>query len=189
MTLVFDKPSVLRAHLNTAVAVVSLEEGFVSAHLIIMACEELLRMWYVKKDVYVPFDYRILTRTGIIKCIWEKYNFFKHADRDIDATVEVDPEEMHSANEMMLGLLISGYRVIFSTVTVAMNEYGKWLSVFYPDLILWDEMPDGAGIKAKISRLGNVPMTGVERRQVLRACLYLSGALPKQDLPLFRAMT
>jgi len=54
MTELFDKPRVLKAHLNTAVVLVSLEEGFVSAHTIVMACEELLRTWYVKKDIYFP---------------------------------------------------------------------------------------------------------------------------------------
>src|SRR6266567_4341266 len=188
MTQLFDKPRVLKAHLNTAVVLVSLEEGFVSAHTIVMACEELLRTWYVKKDIYVPFDYRIMIedeyQRQYLDKIREKYNFFKHADRDIDAKIEVDPEEMHKLNEMMLGLTISGYRAIFSDATPAMNEYGKWFSTCYPNLIKWYKMPGGPAIKARLAGVTDFPKDGPGRRQILRVHLYITGVLPKQDLPL-----
>ncbi len=119
----------------------------VLAHTIVMSCEELLRTWYVKKDIYVPFDYRIMIedeyQRQYLDKIREKYNFFKHADRDIDAKIEVDPEEMHKLNEMMLGLTISGYRAIFSDATPATGysvtkrfceTSGQVLSLFLPRL-------------------------------------------------------
>jgi hypothetical protein len=58
MIEVFDKPKVLRSQLDSAVRLVSLEDDFVAAHSIVMACEELFRMWYVKNDIFVDFHVR-----------------------------------------------------------------------------------------------------------------------------------
>ena len=59
MAETFDKLEVLRSQVDSAIFLVSLEEGFVAAHTIIMAAEELFRTLYVKKNLFVEFDYRI----------------------------------------------------------------------------------------------------------------------------------
>ena len=85
MTEPFDKIAILRSHLESAIFLVSLEDGFVAAHTIIMAAEELFRTLYVKRDLFVEFDYRFYVKdehqAEYLQKMREKYNFFKHADR------------------------------------------------------------------------------------------------------------
>ncbi len=182
-----NKQAVLRSHLETAIVLVSLENGYVSAHTIIMACEELLRTWYVAKDKYVPFDYRFYIKDEYQKVyiskIRERYNFFKHADRDIDATIDLDPEELHRLNEVLLAISIFGYRYLFSDKTAAMNSYGQWFAAAYPDFIQWSNVPGGEKLAERIRTLSTEPLL---RRQALRVFLYSSGVLPKADLDILR---
>jgi hypothetical protein len=80
MIEVFDKPKVLRSLLDSAVRLVPLEDDFVAAHSIVMACEELFRTWYVQKNLFVDFDYRIYIKDEYhkeyLKTIRADYNFF-----------------------------------------------------------------------------------------------------------------
>lgn len=182
MTDRYDKLSVLRDQIDNAVILVSLENSFVSAHTIIMAAEELLRTWYVEKNTYVDFDYRFYIKDehqrDYLRIMREKYNFFKHADRDIDAVLEIDREQLHKLNEMLLGILIYGYRKLISTVTTAMDIYASWYAIAYPDYIKWDEVAGGREIKAKIAKLDDDKSV---RRQILRVMLYNADVLPKED--------
>src|SRR5260370_41587676 len=105
-----------------------------------------------------------------IETIREKYNFFKHADRDIDATLEVNADEMHDLNEMMLAMNISGYQHIFRDVSKAASAYAKWFTVCHPDSIKWENIPGSAATQAQIS---NLKMHDpVSNRQMLRGWLY-----------------
>jgi len=188
MTEIYDKLNVLRDQLDSAIVLVSLEDGFVAAHTIIMAAEELFRTMYVKKDLFVEFDYRFYIKDEhqieYLKKVREKYNFFKHADRDIDATLEVDREQIHRLNQVLLGLLIAGYRKTFSRSSLSMDTYGSWFVVAYPELIKWEQIADGEKMKSKLPAIGiDLPL----RRQALRVWLYHAGVLPRDDFDILQA--
>jgi hypothetical protein len=189
MTESFDKLAVLRSQLDSAIFLVSLDDGFVAAHTIIMAAEEIFRTLYVKKDLFVEFDYRFYIKDEhqieYLQKMREKYNFFKHADRDIDAILEVDREQIHKLNEILLGTMIAGYRKVFSKSTDAMDAYGKWFAAAHPNYIKWEQISGGEQIKIKLQKLD--PDIAL-RRQMLRVLLYHSGVLPKDDFDFLRIM-
>jgi hypothetical protein len=189
MTETFDKIRVLQSHLETAVILVSLEHGYVSAHTIIMAAvEELFRNLYVKKDLFVSFDYRIYVKDEhqkeYLRKTREKYNFFKHADRDTDAKLQVDDEQPHRLNEILLGLLVFSWRETFSKTSLTMSVYGQWFAVNYPDYIKWQNVSDGEKIRQNIK---NIDADKIVRRQTLRVMLYSEDILPRDDFDLLAA--
>jgi hypothetical protein len=190
MTETFAKLAVLRSHLDSAIFLVSLEDGFVSAHTIIMAAEELFRTLYVKKNLFVEFDYRFYIKDeyqlDYLKKAREKYNFFKHADRDIDDLLDVDRQQIHKLNELLLGLFVAGYRKTFSHSTNSMNTYGKWFAAVHPNYIKWENMDGGDKLKTRIQKLD--PDTTL-RRQMLRVMLYHAQILPQDDFDFLRAMS
>ena len=193
MIEVFDKPKVLRSQLDSAVRLVSLEDDFVAAHSIVMACEELFRTWYVQNNLFVDFDYRIFIKDEYhkeyLKTIRADYNFFKHADRDLDDVIEVDHEHFHRRNEVLLFLHIAGYRKVFGEISPVMTAYFQWATIAYPDFIKWENVPGGESRRSQIAKIENDP---VVKRQLLRVMLYDVGALDSADfsrLQLWKAKT
>jgi hypothetical protein len=193
MIEVFDKPKVLRSQLDSAVRLVSLEDDVIAAHSIVMACEELFRMWYVKKDLFVDFDYRIFIKDeyhhAYLKTIRADYNFFKHADRDLDAVIDVDHEQFHRRNEVMLFLHIAGYRKVFGEISPVMQAYFHWATIAYPGFIKWENVPGGEDRRSQIAKIED---DSVLKRQLLRVMLYDVGALDSEDfsrLQLWKATT
>ena len=189
MAETFDKLEVLRSQVDSAIFLVSLEEGFVAAHTIIMAAEELFRTLYVKKNLFVEFDYRIYVKDEhqieYLQKMREKYNFFKHADRDIDTVLSVDPTQIHKLNEILLGVLIAGFRKTFSRSTASMDAYSKWFAAVHPDYIKWENISGGRQIKMNLQKLDSDQAL---RRQMLRVFLYHAGVLPKDDFDFLRIM-
>ena len=192
MSLV-SKPEILGQHLDAAIYLVALDNAYISAHTIIMVCEELFRTWLTKNDIYYPCDHRIYIRDEYqrqwINKIREKYNFFKHADRDIDATIDICPEELHTINEMMLAMTIHGYRYIFSETSKAADTYSRWFAAFYHDCIRWDDMPNGIEIKTMIENNKDIlAFDPPSKRTLLRAMLYQTGAMPRIDTLILKAL-
>jgi len=187
MIEIFNKPKVLRAQPDAAVVLVSLEETFVAAHTIIMACEELFRSWYVKKDIYVEFDYRIMIKDeyhrDYLDKMRQKYNYFKHADRDTDETLDVDHQQIHRLNETLLALLVHGYRKVFGELTAPMDIYSRWLVIAYPHLIKWDNVAGGSELRSNIEKVKN---NDADKRQMLRVMLDDASVLPKEDFQFLR---
>jgi hypothetical protein len=145
--IVVGKPQIARSHIDTAVQLVAIDESYISAHLVIMAAEELLRIWYVKKDLYWPRDYRIIIkeehhRDWLVKTR-EKYNFFKHADRDIDDSIDINPDDMRRLNDLLLLSLIDCYRHLFGHLTPTMTYFASWMCASYPEYVFWDKFPSG----------------------------------------------
>ncbi|MGY2806392.1 hypothetical protein [Bradyrhizobium sp. USDA 4506] len=185
-TIALTKPAIFAAHLDAAFHLVALDDAYVSAHVVIMAAEEIFRTWYVKKNVYWPYDYRILIKdehhSVWLQMIREKYNFFKHADRDIDGAIDVEPEELHTANQLM-GILIAGYNEVFSSLTPTMKCFSSWFIAKFPDLLKSD-LP---GRDAFLAILEKIPSLGpTQSRMALRALFYKQGVLPRTDLVLMR---
>lgn len=167
---------------------VSLEDGYVSAHTIIMAAEELFRNLYVNKNMTVSFDYRVYIKDEhqkeYLKKTREKYNFFKHADRDTDTDLEVDKEQLHRLNEIMLGLLIFSWRESFSKDSDTMTLFAQWFAANYPDLIKWETLSGGEEMKQSLKQLEtDKPL----RRQTLRVMLYANNILPREDFDFLTA--
>jgi len=186
MSETFDKIKVLCAQLDSAIILVSLEDGFVAAHTVIMASEEISRTWYVKKKLSVEFDYRIYVKDehqrAYLQKMREKYNFFKHANRDINEILEIDREQIHYINEVLLGVLVSGYRNVFTQSSLAMDTYIQWVEVVHPHLIKWENIPGGAHIKALAAK------TSTNKPLMLRVMLYEAGVLPMDDFDLLQVM-
>lgn len=187
MTERFDKLTVLRDQINSAIVLVSLEDGFVATHTIIMAAEEIFRTLYVKKNLLVEFDYRMFIKdeyqSEYLAKMREKYNFFKHADRDIDAFLDVDRNQIHDLNEVLLALLVHGYMKVFGPGTTSMETYARWFAVSHPQFFKWNNISGGTELEAKIKKLGADPAI---QRQVLRVMLYGAGVLPKDDFDLLQ---
>ena len=87
---------------DAAVVLIAHEDAYVSAHTIVMASEELIRTLADKKGTPYGTDWRTRVnpkyRPKAHNYIRDKYNFFKHADRDIDKVLEIDPEEVRGFN-------------------------------------------------------------------------------------------
>jgi len=152
-----------------------------------MACEELFRSWYVKKDIYVEFDYRIMIKDeyhrDYLDKMRQKYNYFKHADRDTDETLDVDHQQIHRLNETLLALLVHGYRKVFGELTAPMDIYSRWLVIAYPHLIKWDNVAGGSELRSNIEKVKN---NDADKRQMLRVMLDDASVLPKEDFQFLR---
>jgi hypothetical protein len=55
--------------------------------------------------------------------------FFKHADKDIDAHTNIDPEDLRQWNEIFLLTFIRGHSDLFSNLSWRMRAYYKWMAV------------------------------------------------------------
>lgn len=184
------KPTILASHIDAACHLITFDGATVSAHVVIMAAEEIFREWYVKKNIYWRHDYRILVKQeyhreylGLLR---KKYNFFKHADRDIDEEIDVDIDALRKANELQLGILIHGYKAVFSQRTPTMETYGLWFLGAYPDLLDQTKIQESQPLLAFLKHAPT--LSGAEKRQALRGLFYKEGILPRSELELFRRL-
>ena len=83
------KAGVLRTHIDSAIILMAYEDAYVSAHTLVMACEELIRTLSDKKGTPYSSDWRTRVRAKAHTYINANYNFFKHADRDVDEMLEI----------------------------------------------------------------------------------------------------
>jgi hypothetical protein len=127
------KPDVIQAQLDGAILLVADEDSYVAAHTLVMACEELLRTWSDGKKMPYATDWRTRVNPKYKgrehKFIRSNYNFFKHADRDLDGETDVDPEGMRQWNEIFLLSFIRGYNDLFQDTSRRMRIYYKWMAV------------------------------------------------------------
>ena len=130
----------------------------------------------------MEFDYRIVIKDEYhkeyLKTIRANYNFFKHADCDLDDVIEVDQEQFHRRNEVMLFLHIAGYREVFGEISPVMKAYFQWATIAYPGFIKWESAPHGEYRRSQIAKIEDDP---VLKRQFLRVMLYDVGALDSTD--------
>jgi hypothetical protein len=177
-----SKPDVIRAQLDGAIILVADEDSYVAAHTIVMACEELLRTWSDFKKIPYSTDWRSQInpkyRGREHTFIRGNYNFFKHADKDIDAETDIEPENMRQWNEIFLLSFIRGYVDLFHDLSWRMRIYYKWMAVqgIATDLRF---LPHSIIIQKAIDNLNlNTP---VEKRSLLRNWLgFSSEELPRE---------
>ena len=176
------KPDVIRAQIDGAILLVADEDSYVAAHTIVMACEELLRTWSDAKRVPYSTDWRTLVnpkyRGREHTFIRGNYNFFKHADRDIDIQTEIEPEDLKQWNEIFLLMFIRGYGDLFFDLSWRMRTYYKWMAVQGVSTNL-ESLPNAAIIQKAIDYLDL--KTPTERRSLLRNWLgFSNSALPRE---------
>jgi hypothetical protein len=124
------KADVLKAHIDSAVILIAHEDAYVSAHMLVMASEELIRTLSDKKGRPYQTDWRSRVnpkyRGKAHTFIRSQYNFFKHADRDIDEVLELEPEDVRQFNETFLFSFIIGYSALFENLSFTSRTFVKW---------------------------------------------------------------
>jgi hypothetical protein len=179
------KADVLRAHIDSAIILTAYEDAYVSAHTLVMACEELIRTLSDKKGRPYSSDWRSRVnpkyRPKGHTYINDKYNFFKHADRDIDDVLEVNPEDVREFNATFLASFITGYSTLFSDVSLNARTFYKWAAVCGWAVHL-DALPHADIIKKAIAYLDLD--TPKRERDLLRQWLGIpidTNVLPKDE--------
>jgi hypothetical protein len=166
------KADVLKSHIDSAVILIAYESAYVSAHTLVMACEEIIRTLSDKKGKPYQTDWR--SRVNPIykgkehTFIRSNYNFFKHADRDIDEVLELEPEDVRCFNETFLFSFITGYSTLFENLSVTSRTYVKWAAAC-GDAIDLDAIPHSEIFKKAIAYIELD--TPVRKRDLLRQWL------------------
>jgi hypothetical protein len=176
------KPDVIRAQIDGAILLVADEDSYIAAHTIVMACEELLRTWSDFKKVPYSADWRTEInpkyRGREHTFIRGNYNFFKHADRDIDAQTDIEPEDLRQWNEIFLLTFIRGYSDLLSGLSWRMRTYYKWMAVQGVGTDL-ESLPHAAIFQKAIDYLDL--KTPTEQRSLLRNWLGFSNNEPPSE--------
>jgi len=96
-------------------------------------CGNHARTWSDVKKVRYSTDWRTNVnpkyRAREHTFIRSNYNFFKHADKDINAHTNIDPEDLRQWNEIFLLTFIRGHSDLFSNLSWRMRAYYKWMAV------------------------------------------------------------
>jgi hypothetical protein len=108
-------------HIRAAIQMISVGVNPYSTHVIVMACEEMLRSIAENKKVKLSGNIDDAIKPDRLtewrKHVRSAYNFFKHADKDPDKNYEgPDVDKLYTLNEIMT-MLNCGYYMELSGTT------------------------------------------------------------------------
>jgi hypothetical protein len=185
-----SKRGVIRAQLDGAILLIADEDSYIAGHTIVMACEELLRTWSDVKGLPYETDWRSRVNPKYKghehTFVRHKYNFFKHADKDINTEIDIEPEDIRQWNEIFLFLFVRGYVDLFSDLSQRMQSYYKWVAVQGVGTDL-ESLPHAEIFRRAIDYLDlNTP---ADKRRLLRNWLGFSdNAMPAEADALHRGL-
>jgi hypothetical protein len=110
-----SKLDIAEHHLITSIELIAIEASPISTHVIVMACEEILRKLMDAEGVLSDFDYKLYIvdehHTDFLRLIRRSYNFFKHADSDAEEKYDGPPlPDLATVNEIRTVMNAVGYR-------------------------------------------------------------------------------
>ena len=151
-----------------------------STHVVVKAGQELITSIAEKRGVPLDWDHRLWIKDEYhreYKALANKpYNFFKHADRDSEATYD-GPNSINllKLNEVQTFLNVNGYKALGGNVGQAMSGYCLYLAIKYPRLFKKEWLDALPGVKDQMQTLNRDPDIFF---QVLRTHFKREGLLP-----------
>lgn len=133
---VIDKQTAARYMINCAIRNVLNGECPVSTHVLVLSAKEILQGVAQSTGVKLSLDpaemVRPEERLAFRRVLKERYNFFKHADKDHD--FEIDITNIQRSNEMELILVMDNYRDLYGLVSRHMLTFQLFFMLMYPDI-------------------------------------------------------
>lgn len=159
--IIVNKLQAARDQVRAAIFLWAQNDNPVAVHTLVAAAHEIVHILYKQAGLHdLLFDSDLITDEGLPvwrKLLKERANFFKHADRDPDATIEMDPDQ----NEFYILFTLVGLRRMKLELTVEEQAFGHWLAVHRPNLMKKDII--GQKIPPEMLKL----LRGLSRQQFL----------------------
>lgn len=140
-----SKADVAHAHTLSAIQGTAVGLDPIAIHLLVMACDEILETIARKKNLTVIADSNVYIVEGHQK-EWRDakrraYNYFKHADRDADATLEKpDRDGLVFLNDVGILMNIANMSIIGLEVKIIYMHFFYSIGMAYPRLLKWSEI-------------------------------------------------
>jgi hypothetical protein len=126
---------VAKRQLRTATLLWFMDEDPVSIHTIISAAHEITHTLFRKKGLRgLLFDMPLPKeefRAEVAKALKAAANFFKHAQKDLDASIEFNP----GMNRVLIITVASGLRRMGEQLDDIQDAFLAWTAIHHPELI------------------------------------------------------
>lgn len=175
------KTDIIEKHITAAIQLMAVEANPYSTHVLVMAADEMILQVAEAKGIALTLDYRIYIKdeyqTEYRRKVREAYNWFKHADRDANASYDGPSfRDLSQVNEVQTLINIRGFREIGGTLTKIQSDYFIFMAVKDPKFLkgeFFDQYPQLRGGFDSLSRDPNVLATA------LRQIVADAGHLPR----------
>jgi hypothetical protein len=160
--LEITKLDAAQRQLRTALRLWFCDGDSVSIHTLIAAAHEIIHRLYRNKGlVNLVFDSDLIKdeyRGQVAKKFKEAPSFFKHADRDSDATISFNPE----VNDVLPLFLIQALVDMGEPLGLEEVAFTYWLNIHEPQLFMSKEYRIPVDVLKQVE--------GIKKKQFLKAC-------------------
>jgi hypothetical protein len=157
-----SKTDIIRQHITAAIQMLAVEANPFSTHLVVMAGEEMIRQVAGARNIPLTADFRIYIKdeyhVEYLQKVRKAYNWFKHADRDAEASYDGPaPCDLARVNETQTLLNIKGQSEIGGSSAPIFNDYALFLALKYPQYMKTDFLDPYPGLKRQYDLLSRDP--------------------------------
>jgi len=139
MKVEINKFEAAKRNIQAAIRMTFDEYDLVPVHTVAAAANGVLWEWAKKKGIETTLDqaWAKIIRPGyekeVAKFMLRHANFFKHADKDPDSSIELPLAE---ANDMEILFAISRYQDLTQAATAEMGIFATWMRWCNPDMVM-----------------------------------------------------
>ena len=177
-----SKLDIAGGHVRAAIQMIAIRSNPYSTHVIVMACEEMLRSIAEFREVALAGSFDDAIKRDRIdewrKHIRSAYNFFKHAARDVSADYDGPGEDdLQTLNQIQTMLNCASYQGLSGTTPEEMTSFMNLTAFRFHANVFDDEFfkkfPEAEAMVKQVAG-----MNAAEVEFGLRLMLYQKGQLP-----------